>query len=290
MSKAENCKLPTGTRILVRDRRFGRGMTQARWWLRNDPYLTAIFNSLSVSFPKGEAFFVDSVRRLRSHAHPDRAADIAAFVQQEVIHSREHIAFNRRATDSGYDVKALEASVDDRLAVACTKPPIVNLAATMAFEHFTAIFAERLLADLRHMDLVDPEIADLWRWHAVEELEHKAVAFDLYLDATHNWHPFKRWLLRSYVMLRVTQQFITDRTRGALELLRQDGLYGPVTWVRLMHRILVKPGMLRQVVPAWARYFRPSFHPWQQDDRELIEKHDAEGPYRLRRAEPTVSC
>jgi predicted metal-dependent hydrolase len=281
MSKPENVKLPEHRSIVVCNRRFGRGTTQPRWWLRNDPYLTAIFNSLSVSFPKGEAYFGDSVRGLRSQARPEHVADIAAFIQQEVIHSREHVAFNRRATDHGYDVRTLEARIDDRLAVARTKPPIANLAATMAFEHFTAIFADRLLADPRHMQNVDPEIAELWRWHALEEIEHKAVAYDLFLDVTREWHPFKRWLLRSYVMLRVTQQFLTDRALGAVDLLRQDGLHGPGTWVRLLHRILVKPGMLRQIVPAWAAYFRPDFHPWDQDDGALLEQQDRLEPDRL---------
>jgi predicted metal-dependent hydrolase len=284
MSKPERTASQMRAAITVRDRRFGRGGTQPRWWLRNDPYLTAIFNSLSVSFPKGEAFFVDSVRQLRDRARAEHAADIGAFIQQEVIHSREHVAFNRRATDHGYEVRALEARIDERLAVARTKPPIVNLAATIAFEHFTAIFAERLLADSRHMQDVDPEIADLWRWHATEEIEHKAVAYDLFLDATHDWHPLKRWFFRSYVMLRVTQQFITDRALGAVELLWQDGLHGPSAWMRLLHRILVKPGMLRQVMPAWASFFRPRFHPWQHDDRALIEQQDKLVSDRLRRA------
>lgn len=284
MSKPEKSASQMRAAITVRDRRFGRGDTQPRWWLRNDPYLTAIFNSLSVSFPKGEAFFVDSVRRLRDRARPEHAADIAAFIQQEVIHSREHVAFNRRATHHGYEVGALEARIDERLAVARTRPPIVNLAATIAFEHFTAIFAERLLADPRHMQDVDPEIAELWRWHATEEIEHKAVAYDLFLDATHDWSSFKRWFFRSYVMLRVTQQFITDRALGAVELLRQDGLHGPLVWARLLHRILVKTGMLRQVVPAWASFFRPRFHPWQHDDRLLNEQHDKLVSDRLGRA------
>lgn len=274
MSKPEKTELRTRAQIRVRDRRFGRGVTPPRWWVRNDPYLTAIFNSLSVSFPKGEAFFVDSVRQLRTRARPEHAAEIGAFIQQEVIHSREHVAFNRRVTDHGYDARALEARIDKRLAVARTKPPIVNLAATIAFEHFTAMFAERLLADPRHLQDVDSEIADLWRWHATEEIEHKAVAYDLFLDATHDWHPFKRWFLRSYVMLRVTQQFITDRALGAVALLRQDGLHGPVAWLHLLHRILVKPGMLRQVLAPWVSFLRPGFHPWQHDDRALIEQHD----------------
>jgi predicted metal-dependent hydrolase len=250
--------------IIPRDRRFGRGKPQARWWLHNDPYATAIFNALSVSFPKGEAFFVDSVRQFRSVARPEHAKDVAAFIQQEVMHSREHVAFNRRVTDHGYDVHSLEQRIDERLAEARLRPAIVNLAATMAFEHFTAIFAERLLADVRHLDGADPEVAELRRWHAIEEIEHKAVAFDLYEDATRDWSGFKRWIVGVYAMLRVTQQFALDRAQGAIELLRQDGFSGPSVWAILLHRTFIRPGMLRQVLGAWASYFRPGFHPWQR--------------------------
>src|ERR1700712_3233206 len=108
MSGMEDRKVEAATSIVPRDRRFGRGKVQARWWLHNDPYATAIFNALSVSFPKGEAFFVDSVRQLRDLVRPEHAADVAAFIQQEVMHSREHVAFNRRVTDHGYDVRSLD--------------------------------------------------------------------------------------------------------------------------------------------------------------------------------------
>ncbi len=54
----------------------------------------------------------------------------------------------------------------------------------MALEHFTAILAHQLLADPRHLEGAEKETADLWRWHAVEEIEHKGVAYDTWLHAT----------------------------------------------------------------------------------------------------------
>ncbi|HEX8580056.1 MAG TPA: metal-dependent hydrolase, partial [Allosphingosinicella sp.] len=169
---------PSDLSIVPRDRRFGRGAETARWWLGGDPYGTALYNALSATFPKGEAFFVESVRAFRTGADPKLAAEIKAFTTQEVMHSREHVAFNKRAVDAGYDLSRLDEKVDERLELVRAKHPIVSLAVTMALEHFTAILAHELLADPRHLEGADAETAAMWRWHAIEEIEHKGVAYD----------------------------------------------------------------------------------------------------------------
>ena len=269
---------PANLEIHPRDRRFGRGDPLARWWLGGDPVATALYNALSVTFPKGEGFFIDSVRRFRDGAPPRLAAEIAAFTRQEVMHTREHLAFNRRVSEAGYDIRPLERVVEGRLALVATKPAIVSLAATMALEHFTAILAHALLADPRHLARAEPAAAAMWRWHAVEEIEHKGVAYDTWLHATRDWPRFKRWLVKARVMLKVTRNFLGDRTRGAVELLRQDGFTGPRTWAALAWFALVRPGMVRHILGAWASFFRPGFHPWNQDDRGLIAAAEATTP------------
>jgi predicted metal-dependent hydrolase len=267
---------PSDLDISPRDRRFGRGSNLGRWWLGNDPVATAFYNALSVTFPKGEAFFVESVRRFRDGTPPRLAGEIAAFTRQEVLHTREHVAFNRRVVDAGYDVSRLEASVDARLAFVRDKPPIASLAATMALEHFTAILAHALLADPRHLAEAEAASAALWRWHAIEEIEHKGVAFDTWMHATRDWPRFKRWRVKSKVMLFVTRNFIVDRTAGVIDLLRQDGLTGPRIWLRMAWFALVRPGMIRSIAGAWLAYFMPGFHPWRHDDRALIALGDSE--------------
>nr|WP_089219289.1 metal-dependent hydrolase [Sphingomonas laterariae] len=261
---------PKDLTITPRDRRFGRGKPMDRWWLAGDPVATAFYNALSVTFPKGEGFFIDSVRKFRDGAPPVLAAEIAAFTRQEVMHTREHVAFNRRVTDAGYDVSTLEEAVDQRLAFIRSKPPIGSLASTMALEHFTAILAHELLADPRHLAGADPQGAAMWRWHAVEEIEHKGVAYDTWLHATKDWPRFKRWRVKAKVMLLVTRNFMVDRTKGVLELLRQDGLSGPRLWWRTFWFAFVKPGMMRKILAAWLAFFLPGFHPWKHDDRALI--------------------
>ena len=268
-------RLPTPAKLSItpRDRRFGRSSVTPRLWHGGSVEATAIYNALSTTFPKGEAFFVESVRAFRNRAPPKLADEIGAFTTQEAIHSREHDAFNKRAADSGYDLDKLEAQVAKRLAVTRGRPPIVSLAATMALEHFTAILAHQLLADPRHLQGADKETADLWRWHALEEIEHKGVAYDTWLNATQSWPHWKRWKLKARVMLYVTRNFLVDRTAGALELMRQDGVTGFRAWRLLLVYLWVKPGMFRKIAGAWLRYFLPGFHPWNEDDRFLLERH-----------------
>src|SRR5262252_9175404 len=107
---------PSDLSITPRDRRFGREATMPRLWHGGRVKATAIYNALSSTFPIGEAYFVESVRAFREGTPPKLAEEIKAFTTQEVIHSREHDAFNKRAADAGYDLTKLEQRVSERLA------------------------------------------------------------------------------------------------------------------------------------------------------------------------------
>src|SRR4028119_1120209 len=120
---------PGDLTITPRDRRFGREDKTPRWWLNDSPYETALYNALSATFPRGEPYFIESIRAFRDVADERLAGEIKAFTTQEVIHSREHVAFNKRAVDAGYDLSRLDKAVDDRLAIVRAKHPIVSLAA-----------------------------------------------------------------------------------------------------------------------------------------------------------------
>jgi predicted metal-dependent hydrolase len=264
--------------ITPRDRRFGRDRATPRLWHGGRVEATAIYNALSTTFPKGEAFFVESVRAFREGAPPKLAEQIKAFTTQEAIHSREHDAFNKRASGAGYDLSKLEARVEKRLELTKGRPPVVSLAATMALEHFTAILAHELLSDPRHLAGADSEAAELWRWHAAEEIEHKAVAYDTWLNATPAWPRFLRWKVKAKVMLLVTRNFLVDRTAGALELMRQDGVTGLRAWTTLLWHLWIRPGMFRKIAGAWLKFFMPRFRPWNVDDRHLLAAYEASAP------------
>jgi predicted metal-dependent hydrolase len=266
---------PGDLTITPRDRRFGRGQEAQRWWMGGDPVATAFYNALSATFPKGEAFFVESVRAFREGADPKLAQEIKAFTTQEVMHSREHVQFNKKALEAGYDLSKLDRRVDERLALIRSKHPIASLAATMCLEHFTAILAHELLRDPRHLEGADEQSAAMWRWHAIEEIEHKGVAYDTWLHATRDWPRGKRWNVKAKVMLLVTRNFIVDRSAGVIELLRQDGITGAKAWRQMIWFAFVRPGMMRKILGAWLSFFMPRFHPWNHDDRALIASAEA---------------
>lgn len=260
---------PAACAITVRDMRFGREAQPRRWWLGGDPVATAWHNALSATFPRGEAFFIDSVKACRDGAAPELDEEIRRFVRQEINHSREHLAFNRLTAGAGYDLARIDAHVAELIDQTRGRPPGVNLAITMALEHFTAMFAHEFLAHPQHFTGAEPEAAAMWRWHAIEELEHKAVACDTWRHFTRSW-PRRRWLLRCAMMWLVTRKFLHHRFVDALDLMAQDAITGWRARARLLHYLVVRPGVLRRIVPAWLGYFRPGFHPWTRDDRGLI--------------------
>ncbi len=175
---------PADLVIHPRNLMIGRGQTMMRWWNGGDPVATAFYNGMSVAFPLGEAFFIDSVRKFRDAAPADQQAQIDAFIKQEAAHSREHIHFNKQVHEAGYEVESIEADLAEQLAKAREFPPVINLATTVALEHFTAIIAHAALKSDRHFKGATSDAARLWKWHAIEEIEHKAVAFDAFLAAT----------------------------------------------------------------------------------------------------------
>ena len=266
---------PDDLTLTVRDERFNRDTTPRRWWA-GDAFGTAWHNALSATFPRGEAFFIEAVKAHRDGADPKLAEEIRAFVKQEINHTREHIAFNRLAEDHGYDIKVIDKRVGEMLALTKDRPVIVNLAATMALEHYTAMMAQEFLANPNHFKDADPEVRAMWEWHSVEEIEHKGVAFDTWNHATRDWTPFRRWKLRSLMMLIVSFNFFRNRWTDTLELLAQDGITGWKAKWGLFKYLTVKPGVVRRIFPAWLSYFKPGFHPWDHDDRHLIGKYEGE--------------
>ena len=267
---------PADLAITVRDQRFGRETAPTRWWLNGDPVATAWHNALSATFPRGETMFIEAVKAHRDGAPPRLAAEIRAFVAQEINHTREHIAFNKAATKAGYDLSAIDARIAEIMELIRQRPPIVNLAATIALEHYTAMMAHDFLANPKHFAGGEAETTAMWKWHAIEEIEHKGVAYDTFLHATRDWSRLRRYRLKSVMMLLVTFNFLRNRWADTLELLAQDGLTGWKVKAKLAWYLVGTPGVLRKIFPAWVSYFLPGFHPWQHDDRALIAKVDSE--------------
>ena len=268
-------KTPQELDIQRRDYQFGRDNPHPRWWMGNDPIATAFYNGLSALFPLGERFFMDSVKSFRHATDGKLKEQVADFLFQEAMHTREHVVFNKMATDAGYDIKKLENRAGAILGYARKKRAIYQLAATAALEHFTAMLAHAVLADPRHFAGAPEEARQMWEWHAMEEIEHKAVAFDTYMAALKKWPGFVRWALRSIVMFVATILFIYAVIANTRDLFKEDGINTGKSWRRLFGFLFFEPGLLRKVMKSYFSYYRPGFHPWEEDDRALLAKAEA---------------
>jgi len=263
---------PADLTITPRDLKVDRNTRNARWWHGGDPVATAYFNALSAAFPQGETFFIESVRRYRDSVHEPLRQQIAAFVQQEAMHTREHVVFNKLLRTAGYDLTAMDAETRRRVDEARNRPHLVQLALTVALEHFTAIMAHSLLTEREPLPGAPEEVVRLWQWHAIEEIEHKAVAYDTYLAVAQHMSGLRRWALRCHVMALVSVQFWYSNFQRMADFFRQDGMNTPRTWWRVAKYLLVKPGMMRRIFWDYLRFFGPGFHPWHRDDRKLIAR------------------
>jgi predicted metal-dependent hydrolase len=261
--------MSSAERIPVRNVRFALDAEVPRHWHRGRRAVTLFFNNLSLFFPAGERFFVAAVKR---HEHRIRDEELGtavhAFVGQEGFHSREHVRYNRMLEAQGYPAAALEARVERILRLlARVLPPRLRLSVTCALEHFTATLADGVLGDPALLEGAHPTMAALWRWHSVEENEHKAVAFDLYrLVGGH-------YLERVVVMLLATVIFWSLVVEQQARLMRTDGiLFSAGEWRSLLSFLFVEPGGMPRMWRIYLDYFRPGFHPWQRDTRHLTEE------------------
>jgi len=257
--------------IRVRRPRFAFSSRTPRHWFAGDPFKTHFMNALSSSLPQGEAFFIRSVSHFRDRIRDPELCDaIRAFCGQEAIHSREHGRHIELLAAQGYPgLGRLGERVERRLQGWNRRAPVWSIAMTAAAEHLTTIMARRGLADPAHWTApMHEDMAPLWCWHGVEELEHKAVAFDVFQDVSGS-HP-----LRVAALPLATLGFLGTTSVRLLYLLARDGeVWKPRTWIDGARFLWGREGILRALAPDYLRWFRRDFHPSQHDDRPLIDAH-----------------
>ena len=242
-----------------------------RHWCGGDAFRTALFNALSMSFPVGEQFFIDSVRDGLQALPPELQekfrAEAQGFIGQEATHRRLHTLYNAHLEKLGL-VNDWEPRARDRLKMLEGQDVRHWLAITAANEHFTAILADFLLQNPGLLG-EDPRMKTLWLWHSAEESEHKNAAFDLYqaLGGSHEW--------RLTWMRRVTGIFLMDTVRQTVNNLQHDGtLWKWSTWKSAATTLFGKRGVVRLSYQPWRAYFKRDFHPSQQESgasREWLE-------------------
>jgi len=248
------------------------GLNPATWHPLG-PHVAHFQNAMSVFFPEGEKFFINSVRNYQHKVTDPKLQDeVKGFIGQEAMHGREHRAYNAWLASHGYPVERLEHGVIKTLEVVSkTTTKGHQLGATIALEHLTSIMAESLLGNLKSFEGADPRIVALWRWHAIEETEHKAVAYDVYRAAFGKG--LFAWLQRVIVFLFTCLQFWVMVGYYHWQFLKKDGLQWQMSgWWTLFKFLWITPGALRQTILPWLDYLRPGFHPWDHDNRERVDE------------------
>ena len=239
-----------------------------RHWHGGKKSVTAFWDGLSIFFPAGERFFVASVRAHQDSVRDPRLAEqVRMFCGQEGVHSREHARYNALLRRQGYPLEALEKRVEAVLGrVSKRTPPLAQLAVTCALEHFTALMGHVLLRDSRLVEGAHPVMAALWRWHAAEENEHKAVAFDVYVAAGGGYRR------RVSVMLGATAIFWSRVLEHQVRMMRADGtLWSLAEWRALGRFLFVEPGGMQDLLRPYLQYFKPGFHPSDIDTTDVLE-------------------
>jgi predicted metal-dependent hydrolase len=244
-----------------------------RYWMGGDPYATHLLNALSLTFPPGERLFMAAVRALRDKVRdPALKEQIKAFLSQEALHSREHTALNAWLQRAGYPAEKFEQEVADDIAQRRSeRGPYQDLAVTCALEHFTAIMAESFLKNPELREACHPELRALWIWHAVEELDHKAVAFDVYREAG------GAYAERAVTMVFVSIGLILGISFYQAQLMAHDGeLKNVRSWAKGLWTYWGPRGYFFKLLPEWASYFRRDFHPFDTDHSQLMAAAEAE--------------
>jgi predicted metal-dependent hydrolase len=240
-----------------------------RHWLGGRKSVTTFFDNLSTFFPAGERFFIAAVRAHDAHVTSDALrADVRAFAGQEGFHSKAHEGYNALLERQGYPAKQLEREIAE-LLVWVTKRTNrrQRLGATCALEHLTSLLAKMLMDSDHALDGADETMASLWTWHAVEENEHKAVAFDVY-RATNA--PY--WE-RALAMVLANVIFWPKLIEHQARMMAVDGTSTSAReWLALLHYTFIEPGVVRRILPEYVSYFRPGFHPNDIDSSALIAK------------------
>lgn len=238
-------------------------------WHGGDPVLTRFFDALSIHFPEGERFFIQSVRNFQGQVTDSALReDIGHFMRQEGQHGIVHDRFNQVMAGQGVDVEAVTSRLRQiMLATQKWLPEKYQLAMTAAFEHFTATLGEAMISDDTDMFVqADPVMRALFLWHGVEEVEHKAVAFDVYQSAAGGGY-----LTRASALVLATLMLHIVVAPVFWNLLRLDGVTRqPSVILRGLNRLYGRKGILTGMLPAFLAWFRPGFHPWDTGMPERV--------------------
>jgi len=234
------------------------------------PLLSHLLTALSTTFPDGERFFVETVRNVRDRVtDPVLQADISAFIGQEAMHAQSHADFNDAVLTPSYNIDKFQSAMTAEFIRLRGLSQRRQLAATVALEHFTAMIAGYMLKHPFMINRLDDNMKNLWLWHAIEEIEHKAVAFDVFKTVFDNL-PQRRRSMRT-----ISFGFLISNATMTADLMWQDrkNSLGNVKNLAKNARDLgLILHLMVSIFPEYLAFYRADFHPKQIDHTPLLRQ------------------
>ena len=237
----------------------------AKFWYADSPFISHFFDAFSTTLPVGEDLFIYALRQVRDQIDDSvLQKQISAFIGQEAFHSREHAKYNQLMKRWGYDIDGMDRSMARSTRIIRSGlGPLQALAVTLSCEHLTAILSAAILRG-DFMQDADANVKYLWQWHAVEEIEHKAVAWDVYERVGGSYGIRVMWMNFAILLIGVR---VSARI---LHMLRKDGLlFNSRVWKQGLAFLFGRKGLFRVLRRDFADFYRRDFHPWQHDTRPL---------------------
>ena len=242
-----------------------------RYWFAGDPFLTRMFDALSLTFPDGERYFIQSVRLFRDQIQdPDLKQRVADFIRQEAQHGIAHDKMNQVMKDQGMPVDQFIQRLNKVFKFELKyRSPQYNIAMTAAAEHLTALMAETFYGEKDTLQDAHPYVRALFAWHAIEEMEHRDVAFDV-MQQVGNVPE----VTRKMALVLTTGLMFGFTLYRANVMLRCDGFNRTQRLkmnVRGLQWLFGKQGKLRKMQSQYRDWFKPDFHPSQHP---IIAQYD----------------
>lgn len=237
-----------------------------RFWNGGDPFKTRFFDSMSLSFPIGERYFITTVRQYRDQiTDPAMLQEVKDFTRQEAQHGIVHTQFNNMLEAQGLNVAWTQRFLDTKFKWQLKLwSPAFNLAYTAAAEHLTAMMCSTFFERREIVEPFDPRIRAMYIWHSIEEVEHKAVAFDVLTKVAK-----ASYFTRVAALIYFSVEFPLGNLYMINSLLKGDG-FGFWTragmWARGLWWLYKPGGVFLPALGYYLSYFRPGFHPWQHKE------------------------
>ncbi len=253
--------------ITARKPQFEFNSDVPRHWIADSPFRTHLCNSFTLLFPTGEKFFIRSLQKFVPTLSEDKLKQEAKlFIRQEAQHALEHEKFLENLRAQGYEIDNTLRLVEDVITrfVESKTSDEFRLALTAGFEHLTSLLAEIGLEE-NFFATAHPAMKALFEWHALEEIEHRAVSFDVLQQVDKNYPRRVAGLITAYLILSGLSGYVTAN------LLWQDKLLLKKKIIQeALDVFLLENRLLPKAMGIFARYLKPHFHPSEQNHLEAL--------------------